>query len=134
MSATQDAEMLNNAAASGGSSPPDLSGELRSDVQQSNAVVGERVLVREERILLDRKFKFGSDLEEYFLLLESRCSARNIPTERYLGVFTEDCEDVASASVTNLTESQYRAMLLAAPPGESYLWVRKQGFFGNQSF
>eukprot|EP01070_Trichotokara_eunicae_P010430 Trichotokara_eunicae@DN6309_c0_g1_i5.p1 len=116
-----------------------------------------RVLVKEDRINLERKFKFGTDLEEFFLLLESRCVARNLSFDRYLYVLVDNCEDVASIAVGALLVqsgtiehvrdqilvrygpanplAQYRAALLscpAAPAGESmvthsYLWVRKHG-------
>eukprot|EP01070_Trichotokara_eunicae_P007436 Trichotokara_eunicae@DN5424_c0_g1_i1.p2 len=71
----------------------EVASEKNTDQKGKEKTAEERLVVREERIVLDNKFRFGTDIEEFFLLLESRCSSRNVAATRYLRVLTENCDD-----------------------------------------
>eukprot|EP01070_Trichotokara_eunicae_P009065 Trichotokara_eunicae@DN5964_c0_g1_i1.p1 len=90
-----------------------------------------RVVVREERVRLDEKFKFGSDIEEFFIVLESRCSARNVAPARYLEVLLENCDDVSHLAVGDIV----RRFESVACSANRYLRVRDEllSLYGPQN-
>eukprot|EP01070_Trichotokara_eunicae_P010506 Trichotokara_eunicae@DN6324_c0_g1_i1.p1 len=85
-------------------------------------VVAGRVVVREERVVLDNKFRFGADIEEFFLLLESRCSARSLPNSRYLQTLVENCDDISHLAVGEVVK-RFESV---ACPASRYLRVRDE--------